>query len=122
VERAIIEGVEFLLSRDPATADHPFPSCSDKPSGAWFTLGFPLAHVTDVLQNMEALAELGPVGDPRAANALDWLVGQQAVPGRWRNRRAYNRRTIIDIEHQGAVSTWVALRAGTVLTAAHGGG
>ena len=26
VERAIAEGVEFLLSRDPATADYPFPS------------------------------------------------------------------------------------------------
>lgn len=118
VERAVAQGVEFLLSRDPATADYPFPSYDTKPSGAWFALGFPVAYVTDVLQNLEALAELGRVNDSRAANALQWLLGQQVVPGRWRNRHAYNRKTTVDIEHQGSTSKWVTLRACTVLKAA----
>ena len=118
VERAVIEGVEFLLSRDPAVADYPFPSDDEQPSRAWFTLGFPVAYVTDVLQNLEALAELGHLSDPRATNALDWLLRQQVQPGRWRNRNAYNRRTTIEIEHQGTVSKWVTLRACTVLKVA----
>jgi hypothetical protein len=119
VEQAIADGVEFLLSRDPAVADYPFPSSDTKPSGAWFTLGFPLGYVADVLQTLEVLAELGHLDDPRAANALDWLLGQQVAPGRWRNRHAYNRKTTVDIERQGATSKWVTLRACTVLKAAH---
>jgi hypothetical protein len=121
VEGALAEGVEFLLSRDPAVADYPFPSYSTKPSGAWFALGFPVAYVTDVLQNLEAIAELGRINDPRAAHALDWLLDQQVVPGRWRNRHAYNGKTTVDIERQGAPSKWVTLRACTVLKAAYGG-
>jgi hypothetical protein len=120
VERAVTEGVEFLLARDPAVADYPFPSYATKPSGAWFSLGFPIAYVTDVLQNLEALAELGHVRDPRARHALEWLLTQQVVPGRWRNRHAYNGKTTVDIERQGSTSKWVTLRACTVLRAAYG--
>jgi hypothetical protein len=120
VTRAIDVGVEFLLSVDPVVADYPFPSYDTKPSGAWRQLGFPVAYVTDVLQVLEALAEHGRVTDPRAAHALAWLVEQQATPGRWRNRHAYNRKTTVDIEKQGAESKWVTLRACTVLRAAYG--
>jgi hypothetical protein len=90
--RAIDVGVEFLLSVDPVTAAYPFPSYDRKPSGAWFALGFPSAYVTDVLQNLEALTELGCAKDPRLGNAFEWLEGQRDKDGRWRNRKAYNGR------------------------------
>lgn len=117
VRAAIDQGVEFLLSRDPAVADYPMPSTDTKPSGSWFKLGFPSGYVADVLQNLEALAELGHARDPRLAHALGWLEYQQH-DGVWSNRYAYNRKTVVDIEPQGKPSKWVTLRACTVLKAA----
>lgn len=118
VRRAIGEGVDFLLSRDPAVADYPMLPGNTRPSGSWFRLGFPSAYVTDVLQNLEVLAELGHARDPRLARALDWLEAQQSS-GRWTNRYAYNGKTAGDIEAQGHPSKWVTLRACTVLRAAY---
>ena len=117
VRDAIDQGVEFLLSRDPAVADYPMPSRDTKPASAWFKAGFPGGYVTDVLQNLEALAELGHAKDPRLGNALRWVEAQQNQ-GRWINRYAYNGKTVIDIERQGQPSKWVTLRACTVLRAA----
>jgi hypothetical protein len=117
VSAATDQGVEFLLSRDPAVADYPMPSRDAKPSSSWFKLGFPVGYVTDVLQNLEALAELGHAKDPRLGHALRWLQVHQDE-GRWTNRYAYNGKTVVDIEHQGQPSKWVTLRACTVLRAA----
>ena len=118
--RAVEVGLEFLLSVDPVVADYPFPSYDTAPSRAWFALGFPVAYVTDVLQVLEALAEHHRVTDPRASHALGWLIDQQVSPGRWPNRHAYNGKTTIDIERQGAESKWVTLRACCVLREAFG--
>lgn len=119
VRAAINQGVDFLLSRDPAIADYPMLSTDTKPSAAWFKLGFPSGYVADVLQNLEALCELGHAHDPRLANALCWVEAQQHG-GIWTNRHAYNRKTVVDIERQGKPSKWVTLRACTVLKAAWG--
>ena len=119
VRAAIAEGVEFLLSRDPVVADYPMLSTNSQPSSSWFKLGFPSGYVADVLQNLEALAELGHVRDPTLANALHWVESQQR-DGVWFNRYAYNRKTVVDIEHQGRPSKWVTLRACTVFKAAFG--
>lgn len=119
VRRAIDQGVEFLLSRDPAVADYPMPSRDKRPSGSWFKLGFPSGYVTDVLQNLEVLAELGQARDSRLQNALSWVEAQQRG-GRWINRYAYNGKTVVDFERQGQPSKWVTLRACTVLRAAWG--
>jgi len=117
IGRAIDQGVEFLLSRDPAVADYPTPSRDTEPSGSWFKLGFPSGYVTDVLQNLEVLAELGHVGNPSLAGALSWVESLQDR-GRWKNRYAYNRKSLVDIERQGQPSKWVTLRACSVLKAA----
>lgn len=117
VREAIDQGVAFLLSRDPAVADYPTPLEDTKPASAWFRLGFPSGYVTDVLQNLEVLAELGQARDPRLRNALQWAEAQQEH-GRWRNRYAYNGKTVVDIERQGQPSKWVTLRACAVLRAA----
>lgn len=119
VRAAIDQGVEFLLSRDPAVADYPMLSTDSKPSAAWFKLGFPSGYVVDVLQNLEALCELGHARDPRLANALRWIESQQSG-GVWSNRYAYNGKTVVDIERQGKPSKWVTLRACTVLKSAWG--
>lgn len=120
VRRAVEVGAEFLLSRDPAVADYPMGWGNTKPNGSWFKLGFPSGYVTDVLQNLEVLCELGRGRDPRLANALDLVVSMQRPDGRWLNRYAYNGKTWGDVERQGASSKWVTLRACAVLRSALG--
>ncbi len=115
VLRAIDEGVEFLLSRDPAKADYP---TATSVSSSWFKLGFPSGYVADALQNLEVLAELGRAEDPRLREAIEWLLLLQDEDGRWRNRYAYNGKTWVDFEKQGAPSKWVTLRACAVLKVA----
>ncbi|MGZ8721973.1 MAG: hypothetical protein ACXWXH_10975, partial [Aeromicrobium sp.] len=108
----------FLLSRDPAVADYPMGWGNTRPNGSWFRLGFPSAYVTDVLQTLEALTELGFGGDARLDRALSWLLSKQDADGRWRNEYAYNGKTWVDFEPQGGPSKWVTLRAYRVLRAA----
>ena len=115
VARAIEAGGAFLLSRDPAVADYPMGWGNTRPNGSWFKLGFPSAYVTDVLQVLEALSDLGHGHDPRLARALDWLLASQDEHGRWRNQYAYNGKTWVDYERQGEPSRWVTLRACRVL-------
>ncbi len=120
VRRAIAQGVDFLFSRDPAVADYPMGWGNTKPNGSWLRPGFPIGYVSDVLQTLEVLAELGHGRDGRLAHALAWLESGQDAHGRWPNRYAYNGKTWIDIERQGQPSKWVTLRACTVLRAAYG--
>jgi hypothetical protein len=117
VQRAIRQGVEFLLSRDPAAADYPAGWGNTKPSGSWFKLGFPSGYVADVLQNLDVLCELGAAGDPRLRPAIAWLLGKQDERGRWRNQYAYNGKTWVDFDRQGEPSKWVTLRACRVVKA-----
>jgi hypothetical protein len=117
VTAAIEDGVALLLSRDPAVADYPMGYGNTKPNGSWFKLGFPSGYVTDVLQVLEVLTELGHGDDPRLDGAKGWLADQRGPDGRWRNRYAYPGKTIVEIEPQGAPSKWVTLRALTVLRA-----
>ena len=118
VKRAIAQGVEFLLSRDPAAADYPMGWGNTKPSTAWFKLGFPLGYTADVLQVLEVLTELGRARDPRLQRAVSWVAGLADAQGRWVNRYAYPGKTTAPIEAQGKPSKWVTLRACTVLRAA----
>lgn len=120
VQRAIEAGIAFLLSRDPAVADYPMGYGNTKPNGSWFKLGFPSGYVSDVLQNLETLCELGLAKDPRLAGAVQWLLAKQDEEGRWRNEYAYNGKTWVDFEKQGQPSKWVTLRACRVLKAVYG--
>lgn len=118
VRRAIDQGIDFLLSRDPADADYPAGWGNSRPNRSWFKLGFPSGYVADVLQNLEVLAELGHARDPRLERATTWLLARQDAAGRWRNEYAYNGKTWIDFEPQGRPSKWVTLRACRFLRAA----
>ncbi len=117
VERALAVGADFLLSRDPAVADYPIGSDAKAPSSSWFKLGFPSGYVADVLQNLDVLCELGHGADTRLDGALEWLLAQRNGDGVWVNRYAYNDKTTVDIEPQGAPSKGVTLRACRVLKA-----
>lgn len=90
------------------------------PNGSWYEPGFPSAYVTDVLQDIEALAELGVAPDPRLDHAYEWLAGLADGHGRWKNRSAHTSKTTVQIETQDAPSKWVPLRACKVLRARHG--
>ena len=114
---AIEKGVGFLLSYDPAVADYP-AGWADKPSSSWFKFGYPIAYVTDVLQNLEVLASLGRARDRRLVNALELVVSKQDGQGRWRLEYSYNGKTWVDIEEKRQPSKWVTLRAIRVLKAA----
>ena len=115
VTAAIVDGVALLLSRDPAVADYPMGYGNTRPNASWFKLGFPSGYVTDVLQVLAVLTELGHGDDARLDAAKNWLRDQRGPDGRWRNRYAYPGKTIVEIERQGAPSKWVTLRALTVL-------
>jgi hypothetical protein len=122
VERALGQGVDFLLSRDPTNADYPMGWGNTEPNGSWFKLGFPSGYVADVLQNLEVLCELGAAADPRLQHAFAWLLAKQDQLGRWRNQYAYNGKTWVDFEKQGQTSRWVTSRACRVLKMAHEAG
>jgi hypothetical protein len=117
IERAIEAGVAFLFSHEPTVADYPAGWGNTRPSGSWFKLGFPSGYVADVLQNIEALCELGLAGDRRLQTARDWLLTKQNQDGRWKNEYAYHGKTWVDFERQGQPSKWVTLRACRVLRA-----
>jgi hypothetical protein len=114
VEEAIETGLEFLLSRDPAAADYPM-GYATKPNRSWFKFGYPIAYVTDVLQNLEVLTALGYGDDPRLSRALDLLLSKQDDQGRWPLEYTYNGKTWVDVEERGRPSKWVTVRALRVL-------
>jgi hypothetical protein len=115
VQRALEQGAAFLLSRDPATAMYPMGDGNTTPSRFWFKLGFPSGYVTDVLQNLEVLCELGYAHDARLSPAVEWVLGKQDPHGRWKNEYAYNGKTWVDFERQGRTGKWVTLRVCHVL-------
>jgi len=117
IRQALEVGVEFLFSRDPSVADYPMGYGNTKASSSWFKLGFPSGYITDALEILEVLNELAVGKDERLDNALAWLLDLQDSNGRWRNRRAYNGKTTVDIEAHNQPSKWVTLRACSAIAA-----
>lgn len=116
MQAAIKQGLDFLLSHDPAVADYPFGR-GNKPSSSWFKFGYPIGYITDVLQNLEVLAAHGQAENPKLANALDLVISKQDQQGRWLLEYTYNGKTWLYIEKKGQPSKWVTLRALRVLEA-----
>ncbi len=118
MESAIKMGVDFLFSKDPATADYPLgggTKSTGKPSGNWWKFGFPVFYSTDVLQNVEALARLGYGKDPRLANALQLIRDKQDAEGRWPMEHDYAGKIWVDFGPKKQPNKWVTLRALRVL-------
>ena len=116
IENAIQHGVEFLFSTDPALADYPSGG-SDKPSRNWWKFGFPVFYVTDILQIVEALVELGYGGDLRLANALTLIKDKQDNHGCWLLEYDYTGKTWSNFGVQKQPNKWVTVRALKVLKA-----
>ena len=114
IERAVAEGVDFLFSVDPVTAEYPC-GWSSKPSGNWWKFGFPVFYVTDLLQIVEALVRLGYGKDPRLANALALIEEKQDENGRWALEYDYTGKTWVDFGKKKQPNKWVTLRALTAL-------
>ena len=114
IERAIAHGVNFLLGGDPAVAAYP-SGYSDKPSSNWWKFGFPIFYVTDLLQNVEALVNLGYGHDPRLAQALTIIRQKQDGQGRWLLEYDYTGKTWCEFGAKRQPNKWVTLRALRVL-------
>jgi hypothetical protein len=114
VERAIRQGVDFFFSVDPATAAWP-SGWAEKPSGNWWKFGFPIFYVTDLLQVVEALVNLGYGHDPRLAGALNLIREKQDASGRLALEYDYTGKTWVDFGEKKQPSRWVTLRALRVL-------
>ncbi len=112
VEHALLVGVDFLLSRDPAVADYPY---TERVSRTWFKFGFPLSYWSDVLETAEVLCALGYAGDPRLTNLLQLILRKQDDRGRWSLENSLKGKMWVDIETPGQPSKWVTLRAMRVL-------
>jgi hypothetical protein len=117
IERAIKAGSEFIFSRDPAKADYPTRHDA-KPSREWWKFGFPVFYVTDVLQNVEAMAGLGFAGDPRLADSLKLIREKQDDQGRWALDHDYCGKTWLDFGVPKQSNKWVTCRAWKVLEVA----
>jgi hypothetical protein len=114
IDRAIQAGINFLMDGNPAQAGYPNGG-SDKPSSSWWKFGFPVFYVTDILQIVEALAELGYGKDPRLAEALSLVLTKQDAQGRWKLEYDYAGKTWVYFGPKKAPNPWVTLRALRVL-------
>jgi hypothetical protein len=114
IDRAIKTGIDFLFSTDPAGAEYP-AGVKGKPNRSWWKFGFPVFYVTDVLQNVEALVELGFGADPRLANAMKIIRDKQGQDGRWQLEYDYNGKTWVDFGLQKQPNKWVTFRVLRVL-------
>jgi hypothetical protein len=114
LERAITQGVDFLLGVDPAGAGYP-NGWAAKPSSNWWKFGFPVFYVTDILQITEALAQLGSAADPRLANAVGLIRSKADLQGRWPLEYEYTNKTWGNFGPKKQPNPWVTLRALRVL-------
>lgn len=113
IKRAIQQGVDFLFSVDPATAD--YPSSSGIPNTSWWKFGFPVFYITDILQIAEALVGLGFGNDPRLENTLALIHQKQDDQGRWALEYEYKGKTWGNYGKKRKPSPWVTLRVLRVL-------
>ena len=110
IERAIAQGIDFLLSTDPALAEYSH-GLSDRPSGNWWKFGFPVFYVTDILQIVEALSGLCLGSDPRIAHAIQCVLEKQDSQGRWVLEYDYTGKTWVDFGAKKQPNPWVTIRA-----------
>ena len=110
IQKAIEVGVDFLFSVDPATAEYPSGS-TGRPSRSWWKFGFPIFYITDILQVVEALVQLGYGMDPRLSNAFELIRSKQDGQERWHLEYDYSGKTWGNFGSKNQPNKWVTLRA-----------
>lgn len=116
VDRAIEQGLEFLLEpgRLPA-ADYPVPD-GGRVHAFWSRLNFPLFYQADVLFVLRVAGELGALDQPGAREALSWLAGRRQRNDRWRGSSPFRRGTWPQLGGPEETSRWVTLQAEALVT------
>jgi len=114
INKAIGQGIDFLLSVDPAEANYPTRT-GDKPNRSWWHFGFPVFYITDLLQTVEALVNLGCQNDKRLTRSLELIREKQDEQGRWRLEYSYEDKTWGNYGDKRQPNKWVTLRALRVL-------
>lgn len=114
VNSAIRQGLDFLLSVDPATAAYPTPA-DQKPNQSWWKFGFPVFYITDVLQLAESILACLPGYEPRLDPLLDLIRSKQDESGCWKMEYDYTGKTWGNYGSKGQPNKWVTLRAMRVL-------
>jgi len=117
IQKAINNGLDFLLDHNPAQAAYPHAPGA-KPSNSWWKFGFPVFYVTDILQIAEAAAALGAASDPRLAETIQLIRSKQDNQGRWTLEYDYTGKTHGHYGAKHQPNPWVTLRALRVLRAA----
>ncbi len=113
IKQAIQMGVEYLLQAEPLHPKWP----GDRPvSPQWRKLMFPLFYRSDALHLVEALAEVGDIGDPRVQAFLDYILSKRNAEGSW-NLEFSHPSLAGSFGPIGKPNKWVTLRALRVLQA-----
>lgn len=119
IKKAIKKGVDFLFSTDPLRADYPTRTDA-KPSRDWWKFGFPVFYITDLLQNIEALASVGYGKDKGLINTIAFIKSKQDNQNRWALEYDYNGKTWGDFGEKHKPSKWVTYRVLKVLKMVEG--
>lgn len=114
IQRAIEQGVDFILGIDPVTAKYPTRDGS-KPNRAWWKFGFPIFYITDLLQLAEAMIGLDYGNDKRMTHTMDMIREKQNEHGQWLMEYEYTGKTWLDFGVMKQPNEWVTLRALRVL-------
>jgi hypothetical protein len=111
VERAVEQGLEFLLEpgRLPA-ANYPVPD-NGRIHTIWSRLNFPLFYQADILFVLRVVKELGALERPGAQEALGWLESRRQKNGRWRGSSPFRRRTWPELGGSEETNRWVTVLA-----------
>lgn len=114
INQAIQMGIDFLLGTDPVNALYPHGE-NAKPSRDWWLFGFPVFYITDMLQIVEALVELGYGQDARLQNAIQYILSKQDEQGRWPLEYDYAGKTWRSYGKLHEPNKWVTMRVLKVL-------
>lgn len=117
VERAIEQGLEFLLEAGKLPeASYPVPD-NGRVHTLWSRLNFPLFYQADILFVLRVASDLEALDRPGAQEALTWLAAKQQKDGRWRGSSPFRRRTWPQMGGPEETSRWVTLQAMDLLKA-----
>ena len=110
IERAIQQGVEFLLGVDPASAAYP-SGWTDNRAATGGSSASRCSTSPTCCKSWRRWSCWAAVGDPRLANALKLVHDKQDAQGRWALEYDYAGKTWVDFGPKKQPNKWVTLRA-----------
>lgn len=114
IKKAIKEGCKFLLKYDLVKANYPTRG-NTPPNRSWQKFGFPVFYVADILQNVEALVNLGYASHPKVSKAIEFILNKKDKDDRWNLNYNYNDKTWANWVQMRKPNKWVTYRVYKVL-------